>query len=361
MRRHLIPMVTTAFVSAAAPVTASATSPPVIRTADGQLIALSCPTARLCYAGGNNRTGAIVDTLRDGAQVRVTTIPGDMLYGISCPARDFCELAATGPRGQGIALSISHDAVGRPLALGWLPWFVSCPSVHACVIAGMRSFASRTIETAVVAGGRIVSHHRHRFRRPITQADVSALSCASIAACELTGGYSHTVGNIDYSGPSFFVGLGRGAAFGPVHLDSNGPPVGYGLACPRRTRVCYLTADSQAGGLLLSLRIGGVDLRPAAAMSGGPVLLSCDTPSLCTAAGYAATDVPTLQSFDHARAGSVEAFPSLNNFSDDLPRPGVGFTDVARVSPGKYVALAATPSFMNSLGGPTYVISGQAS
>lgn len=318
-----------------APVPAAATSGTVADVASGNLATISCPTATLCYAAGDDRHDhAVFDTLVDGHQTSSRRVPGMQAFiGMSCPSTSFCLMTGDDSNGDAAIQELSHGRFSRPIRPGFEAWRVSCPEIAKCVIAGFADSAKPTLAAADVVAGRVGPLHEHALGHPVTSTAVYGLSCISMSACEAVGTADVTT---SAGIGSVYAKIGAGGRIADVHVleGSSDPSLEDGIACAKST--CYLGASTQTQELLLSVPVGGSALTQVAVTAMLPAYISCERGlSVCIAAGSGNGAVPALQTFLNGQAQPEEDLPQLQT-SDAL----VSFAAVAMSSPTSFVALA---------------------
>lgn len=324
-----------AFVATLLPAVCGAASFTEAGVASGRLAAISCPTARLCYAAGDDRHGqAVFDTLLSGRQTSSRRVPGmQTVIDLSCPSRSFCLMTGDDSHGDPAIRELSHGrfaALSRP---GFVAWRVFCPQVARCVIAGFGAGLKAALAAADVIGGRVGPVHEHVLGRPVTSTGVYGLSCASMSACEMVGTADVTT---SAGIGSVYAKVGPGGRISGVHVLelSSDPTLGDGIACARSA--CYLPAGTQTQGLLLSVAIGGSSLTQVATTTMVGQYVSCERDlSVCIAAGVGTGAVPALEAFRDGQPQGEQDLPQLQ-----AKDPLVGFVAVAMSSPASFVALA---------------------
>lgn len=321
--------------AALAPTPATATTGSVAGVASGNLAAVSCPTATLCYAVGDDRHGhAVFDTLVGGRQTRSQRPSGmQELIGVSCPSRSYCPMTGDDSHGDVAIQAFSHGGFSRPIKPGFEAWRVSCPSVGECVIAGFADGAQPALAAADVIAGKVGRVHERALGNPVTSTAIYGLSCVSMSACEAVGTADVTT---SAGIGSVYSEIGAGGRISRVHvLKSNtDPALEDGITCVNST--CYLGATTQAQELLLSVPIGGSSLTQVAVLTMLPAYIACEHGlSLCIVAGSGNGAVPALQTLVNGQPQPEQDLPQLQS-RDAL----VSFTAVAMGSAGNFVALA---------------------
>jgi|GEM_PF-7021322 len=341
-RRRIRVLLTAAMLPWLLPAAAQAAPGPVSHPATGNLGALSCPSATLCYAVGTDGHTAVLDTLKNGKQVRSQKAAGmEDFIGVSCPSTSFCQM--TGDTSGGSAVqTYSVGKFGKVVKTSFSAWQVSCSSSSYCVIAGFGDGFTPTLETAVVTHGKVGKPNTRVMHKPVETVTVYGISCASSKACEMVGDVttSGASGGID----SFYAGLGKGASIGKVHIipsppAKNGISLGNGISCPHSQATCYVGGSDSTGSLLLSVSISGAQLKLVSKPTVLAEYISCDTLRFCTGAGSGDGAIPAVQSFWKGKPGKEEDFGSAF---------GPSFSAVARPSLGTWVALEAQAGVFTS-------------
>jgi hypothetical protein len=322
---------------------AQAASQPTTSKATGNLGAISCPTATLCYAAGTDGHKAVLDTIKNGKQVKSRTANGmEDFIGVSCPTASFCQMTGDATGGQAAVMTFSGSKFGKVVKPGFSAWQISCFKASHCVIAGFGDGSTPTLETAAVSNGKVGKPHTHVMHSPVQTVTVYGISCASSKACEVAGNVtsSGAGGGIE----SFYAGLGKGASIGKVHVvpsppAKNGLSLGNGIACPHGKSTCYVGASNENGDLLMSVQIGGSKLKTVSVPTMLATYIACDTLRYCTGAGAGNGAVPAVQSFVNGKPGKEEDFGSAF---------GPSFAAVARPSPSTWVAIEAEAGVFTS-------------
>lgn len=308
---------------------------------------VACPTTTVCYttAGrkppGRTLAGiqAGVQTVVNGRETAFRVIkPAFAMSGISCPTSGFCLAVGTTFAFRGILVQVSHGRVTKERQLPWEPDYVDCPSADHCVIVGQTTaYRNHTIKAAVVDGTTVTRSSTHRFSSK--EAAASALSCASVSACELAG---ETQPGAHY----FFENIGANAKLGTPHfsqlLNTDNT---VGIACPLGQSTCYLTginhSPGAAVGALYSATIGGSTLAQVSTFAAELFHLSCLTLTHCTGGGIGPPELgpvaphPAVVTFTNGQPGPVEQFPGLPTAGY-----GGGFVGVDTTSANTWVGIA---------------------
>jgi hypothetical protein len=321
---------------------------PATHTATGDLSAVSCPTANLCYAVGETtyHQYGVLDIIKDGKQSASATLRGTGgLVNISCPTQGFCGVVGLSRSSTGSIVGTFRNGRVRWVTVGWYPSLVACPVAGKCVIAGTRFYSGgSTIEAAGFDDGVVGRPRRRNLPQHYAPAGEN-LSCVSISSCEMVGTASDSSSTTSSTTlHTFDAGIGSGAKIGTVHIVSAGRNNGGrvlqgGVACGR-PNLCYLTGATQYGsvGVLFSVRIGGGELKARGKSTAFlPRFLSCHTLTACTATGFTPRAVPAVDSYRDGRPGAPRTFSRLES-------NGYVFVAVARSSRSKWVAVASNPN-----------------
>jgi hypothetical protein len=318
----LLVMLTASAVGAVEGVAAADSIKPV----SGDLDAVSCPTASLCYAvgGTKNLTGELVK-IKNSVPSKPVLVSGTVgLFAIDCPTATFCEVAGTGKNGSGAVLSVSNGKPGTVHGLNWAPQSVSCPTKSTCVIAGSSRTSATMMEAAVVARGKVRTPHMMKVKNSY-QSGLLDVSCARAGACEAIGSSSTK----SFRTNSLFLRIGAGASLGPYHLVK-GVSL-QAIACPPKSNSACDVIGRATQSVLESVKIGGTALTKISSESANIQRLSCPDLQSCTASGYNQQQVPAIVSFDHGKAGQEQDYSQLHQQY---------FADVARTTDTTWLAVA---------------------
>jgi hypothetical protein len=297
-----------------------------VTPASGDLDAVSCPTASLCYAVGGTKglRGELVQ-IKSGVPSKPREVSGTVgLFAIDCPTAAFCEVAGTGKNGSGVVLSISNGKPGMVHALDWAPQSVSCPTASSCVIAGSSRTSTTMLEAAVVAGGKVQAPHTKKVPNSAA-AGLSGVSCPSPGACEAIGSYT-TRSLRTYS---LLLRIGAGGSLGAYHTVKSVSL--HSIVCPPKSNTTCDVIGQATQGVFESVKIGGTALTKISSVSVFLERLSCRSLQSCTASGYNQQTVPAIVSFDGGKPGQEQDYAQLHQQY---------FTDVARTSDTTWLAVA---------------------
>jgi hypothetical protein len=244
---------------------------------DVALEGVSCPSASTCWAvgfaasGAHKYQGAVVKLV--GGEPRGVQYVGARtpLRGISCTGQESCIAVGEGPAEQGEVVPITGGVAGTAQNVGSPGWSlgeVSCGGPSTCWAVGDNGGTLVEIEEGRPATQRIVSGI-------VTFDDIS---CASAVSCIALGAQSLTtevVVSIVSGEPTY------GPVLGP-NLDN--------LACPPGG-ACELVGNTYPRRPLHALisTLEGTHVAPARRAPGlsGLLRVSCATPQVCEAIGYA--------------------------------------------------------------------------
>jgi hypothetical protein len=289
----------------------------------GDLDALSCPKASVCFAVGSKSSKGEVVKVQAGTPGTAKLVSGSVsLFAVDCPTVTFCEAVGTGTNGSGVAVTIRRGKPGALHKLTWAPQSVSCPSASMCVLAGASRSSPEKLETALVTSGKIHSPHQKKVSSAYT-AGLGRVSCPKAGDCEAIGSYTTS----QLASHSVYVHLGAGAAFGTVHQTKNAQLMD--IDCPHSSgRVCRVLAETSTA-VLMSLKVGGSSLTKLGSASPYLQTLSCLQLAACTSSGYDDQQKPVIVSFDNGQAGPVQR----------VNLHGQYFTDVRRTTASAWVAV----------------------
>jgi hypothetical protein len=178
------------------------TAPAVIDQRD--LNAISCPTTTFCVAVDQ---GGAALTWRNGGWTTTASVDTSALRDVACAAASFC--VATDVDGR----SLTYDGTswGPPVAIGFPPSSISCPTTTFCAAQSVPSFStfdgttwatptsiptrgglsasvSCTSATFCMSVGNGTATYDGHAWHPLTSADQQIVSCSSSARCAAVGG-----------------------------------------------------------------------------------------------------------------------------------------------------------------------------
>ncbi len=220
----------------------------------GGFAAVSCSSARNCYAVGNytpKGTGEFLPLTehwngsswsRQSAPVPSGTTFGE-LTAVSCPTAKFC--AAAGTDGNG-------ELIERLTASGWskttprsapsaMLFGVSCPSASSCLAVGS---ALTTFGGSV--GERWNGLAWSAFTTPVPPGDsnagLDAVSCVSASHCLAVGSYANTAARSGVYADSW-----NGSGWHPVSMTTTGGRIGvlYAVDCLAANSCAALAGTTQ--------------------------------------------------------------------------------------------------------------------
>jgi hypothetical protein len=296
------------------------------RPVSGDLDAVSCPTATLCYAVGatKNLKGELVK-IRNGVPSMPVIVSGAVgLFAIDCPTVTFCEVAGTGGNGSGAVLSISSGKPGAVHGLDWAPQAVSCPASSTCVIAGSSRTSTTMLEAAVISHGKVGTPHIRKVPNS-RGSGLLDVSCPRAGACEAIG-----TSYKGFSTRSLFLSVGTGGSLGAIHV-AKGVTLDSIVCPPKSNEMCSIAGQAQKG-VLESVRIGGTALTKVSAVSMSIQRVSCLSFQRCTASGYNGQQKPAIVSFENGKPGQEQ---------DDTQLHSQYFSDVERTSKTTWLAVAS--------------------
>ena len=312
----LLTLTGTSWTAAQAPLPADA----VTEGGSATVGSVSCPSATVCFAGGNYRQTpgdqeGMLLSLAGGAWSAVTAPlpanatpnPDVTLGGMSCPSTTQC--TAVGQYGDtagdqfGLILRLSHGTwtpAAAPVpagsaAVGSLD-AVSCPSTARCFAGGSQQAEGTSAQEPV-----LLTWSKHTWRvvhiaLPANAAadplaTIAAVSCATAKRCIAAGFYVDSAGNeqgvlLSWSGSKWTsqeAPLPADAATQPeVELNAASCPTGSSCIVGGT----YATASNSAVGLILSL-MGSTWTATAAPASAFHLHgLSCLTATSCVALSW---------------------------------------------------------------------------
>lgn len=294
--------------AAAAPTRAGAPGPSAAKPAD-ELMAVSCPTDKMCVAVGESSfssTGTMLAERWNGHTWSVTRLahpPGatnSFLTGVSCTSAractavgvDFVPATGGGPlaerwNGSRWTLQVTPNPgqSGVPLAA------VSCGSATSCTAVGYYDFGSLGFTSSTLAehwDGRRWAASSLPSAGDLG-GDLSAVSCPSRTTCTAAGYYNGTSDEGPGTAPLAMRGNSGRWVVEPTPGDAteNGTSGLTGVSCP--TAGTCTAVGENAGGGPLAMHWDGLKWRTQTAADELGVLgfngVSCASASACTAIG----------------------------------------------------------------------------
>ncbi len=282
--------------------------------------AVSCLTASRCVAVGSRHYHGVVVTLVNGAQSHATVLRGSsVIDSVSC-RKSGCWAIGHPDSGAGAAYVVKISSAGRTagerklaLPAGTTLGAISCASPTSCEIDG----ADNRIRPAAIEIGSWNGSRLHLYRVGVkgsTQVSVGGISCWR-SECEAVGS-----AQVRSAGRDLILTISHGKP-GILHTGGDGISA---ISCASAA-ACYATS----GGNVLYTVANGVASNPqnVTGSVGGLVAIEC-IGNECDAAGWGnccSGEQGVLVSMSDGTAGMLTRLGDSTGFTDIAARGGSGF------------------------------------
>jgi hypothetical protein len=255
----------------------------------GQLVDVSCPTAKSCEAtaNGNGKNGVVAIT--KGKAGRFRPVAGaSLLTGISCASATVCEAIGNGPspKGQdnnsGVAVAIAKGKPGSARtmpgtsATGLTMWGVACTKDDTCYGTGSGLFGTNITLEAVVDP---IRHGTPGSPSLVAgEYELDNIACTSDSSCWAVGVFFGS------SEEGALVPVSSGGQGGVVIVE--GTQWLYGISCPS-TSFCMGSGNNGDSGEGVLFTISSGIASGATVVDGSSNLdgMSCVSSADCEASG----------------------------------------------------------------------------
>jgi photosystem II stability/assembly factor-like uncharacterized protein len=288
---------------------------------------LSCPSARLCYAGGQ---GGLFRWSRGSwttVSVRHRLIPGgattnNSIQGVACPSVRVCFATLNGlaavsndgvPSGEVVATTNAgrtwNDVAYTPES-GY-PVGIACPSASSCFATVPNSFVPGNA-TGFVLATRTGGRTWHGQAIPAGIGAIRAIACPSTSTCVAT-----VVGGV-------LVTTDSGATWTSHPIPPGTPPI-WSIACPSITSCFALTITDQGNSIIATTDTGLRWTTESLPHNAGPARsISCPSITVCFSgdlitvnAGKTWQVLPPTPEFDRIGAASCPSITTCFALTDE--------------------------------------------
>ncbi|MCW2787554.1 MAG: cell surface receptor protein [Marmoricola sp.] len=273
---------------------------PVQTVADsGDLSAVSCPSATVCEAVGENSAGqGLVTTITNGVPGPVDVVPSaQQLSGIACPTATDCTAVGISSN-VGIVLPISNGVpdVARAVSGTTDLRAVACPSAQLCVAVGFDT-ASQGVVVPLNAGSA---------GNPQSVSGTNgllAVDCATTTTCQAVGAAPNSSNSYALGA---VVAITNGTP-GPLQIVPGGELTLLGVSCPDATTCEAVGSDNASPtGITVAIADGHPGSQQAVPGTSGLIAVDCTSVAECASVGQDSSGLGTIVPLTGGAAGTAQ-------------------------------------------------------